>query len=778
MKADTLTLKDIFQQDVHYVIPIFQRPYVWTQEDQWEALWNDLRNAAEWYLEDLSAADGNRVIAQEKAKRHFLGAVVLQQQATQTAEISVRTVIDGQQRLTTMQLLLDAAQEVLEEMKFEEAARLERLVLNHYATGDKIFKLWPTSLDQDAFRAAMTNSAVTPEGFEGSRIVQAHDFFRLQIREWIDTATSEEDRTDRVHGLETALFGLLVMVVIDLASADDPFVIFETLNARGTPLLASDLIKNYVLQTATGQALDADNLYRREWKPFEDSWWRKEIQQGRISRPRLDVFLNYWLIMKKASEVPANDVFTFFKGFVEENNRGIDEVAQEVRVAGATYKGLEDIEPTSRSGTFLYRWRTVEAGVSTPVLLWLFSQPPDSLPPDRLERALCALESFLVRRMLCRMTTRGYYDLFLDVLGRIKAAAPGAADEALVQYLVEQTSESAMWPDDFAFESSILDTPLYRLLTRGRLRMVLEALEDDMRSALAEEQNVQRGCLTIEHVLPQKWREHWPTPDGDDELEAMMRRERALHSLGNLTLVNGKLNPAMSNGTWETKRQLLSEHTVLHLNKELLNTYGNRDWNDAAIRERGKKLAARVIAIWPGPEAWGVPASNREPESPPSNVRTKDAMKARPASSNLEVADRGIAAVTDHLTRRGAEVDPASEEGARNVISVVAPSGRRSVAYIKTKTNGDWQTDIRKGTPREPVVDEHRFWILVDLEKPSAPEFCVVPEWWIENDIYHRHQEWVAKHGGVRPRNPGSTHHSVQPWRVEEWRDRWDLLEL
>src|SRR5438874_11885986 len=108
MKADTLTLKALFQKDVRYVIPMFQRPYVWTQEDQWEALWNDIRNVAEWYLDELEAADGNNALAEERSKSHFMGAVVFQQQPTASAEIETRTVIDGQPRLTTKQLVPDA----------------------------------------------------------------------------------------------------------------------------------------------------------------------------------------------------------------------------------------------------------------------------------------------------------------------------------------------------------------------------------------------------------------------------------------------------------------------------------------------------------------------------------------------------------------------------------------------------------------------------------------------------------------------------------------------
>lgn len=599
MKADTLTLKSLFQKDVRYVIPTFQRPYVWNQEDQWEPLWNDVRNAAERYLEELDEAEGHRPKAEEQTGTHFMGAVVLQQQPTASAEIETRLVIDGQQRLTTTQILLDAAQEVFEELgAVDEARRVARLVLNAYADGDEAFKLWPTSLDRDSFRAAMKNGAPTV-GHKDSLIVQAHDFFRLQVREWISAGVSEADQEKRAHGLEAAMFGLLEVVVIDLATADDAFVIFETLNARGTPLLASDLVKNYVLQTATSVGIDADDLHRRHWQPFEDSWWRQEIRQGRIVRPRLDVFLNYWLVMETASEVQSHDVFPKFKRYAEDQHKTIEEIVAAVRGIGETYKSLERANQESRVETFLYRWKTVDAGTLTPLLLWLFSQPEHVVTCEQRIQAISALESYLVRRMICRMTTKDYNRLFLELMAKLRGSGPGEAAGSIAAFLAEQTSESRRWPTDGDVEHAILDLPLYRLLTRRRLRMVLEAIEDDLRGVLSEEAHVAAGSLTIEHVMPQSWSEHWPLGTVPDFFQAQHERERLVHSLGNLTLVNHHLNPKLSNGSWDQKMKTLADHTVLHLNKDLLNAYKDSDWTEATIAARGATLAAVVTRIWP-----------------------------------------------------------------------------------------------------------------------------------------------------------------------------------
>src|SRR5438552_18086627 len=120
MRADILTLKTLFQKDVRYVVPTFQRPYVWNQEDQWDPLWNDVRNTAEEFIDRLhEIGEENEALAEEKSGVHFLGAVVLQQQPNPAAQLERREVIDGQQRLTTLQLLLDAAQEVFEHDSYD-----------------------------------------------------------------------------------------------------------------------------------------------------------------------------------------------------------------------------------------------------------------------------------------------------------------------------------------------------------------------------------------------------------------------------------------------------------------------------------------------------------------------------------------------------------------------------------------------------------------------------------------------------------------------------------
>ncbi|MBN1220295.1 MAG: DUF262 domain-containing protein [Anaerolineae bacterium] len=602
MEAGKHSIKQLFQKDVRYVIPTFQRPYVWKQEQQWEPFWNDIRNIAEDYADALAESDNNQAEAERKTSTHFLGAIVLQQMPTPSIEVDRRDVIDGQQRMTTLQLLLDAAQEVIEQEGFDkDAKRLRKLVLNDedFSEGDTQFKLWPTSGDQDSFRVAMTNGQST-QGFENSLIVQAHEFFSLQIREWLHAVEGDE-RAQRSQVLATTLIGLLELVVIDLKTGDDAYVIFETLNARGTPLLASDLVKNFVLQTANAKAYSPDKLYADYWRPFEEEWWRKEISQGRIFRPRIDIFLNYWLVARQQKEVPSHKVFPAFRDYAEAKNVDILDIVRDIQHAGSTYRRLEEFDSKSVEGTFIYRWNIVEAGVVTPLLLQLFSAEESQVSQDRRTRCLQALESFLVRRMICRMTTKDYNRLVLELISRLEGHID-RADEIIVAYLGEQTSESRLWPDDERLQRDIPDLPLYRLLTRTRLRMVMEAIEESLRTNKTEDRYVARGCLTIEHILPQEWRDHWPleiTDDPEEHHRRIQRRERLKHTLGNLTLVTNALNPALSNGPWKQKQKGLQEHSTLHLNKRLLQEWGNKPFAEPQIEERGKQLAQLVCAVWP-----------------------------------------------------------------------------------------------------------------------------------------------------------------------------------
>lgn len=582
MNAGTLRPQQLFQKDVRYEIPQFQRPYVWEQETQWEPLWEDVRDAAEDYL------DGN-------ATPHFMGAVVLQQRFNTTDRIESRIVVDGQQRLTTIQLLLDAVQEALQQRGYTHLARLMSLmVLNNEVywenNPDLAFKIWPTVFDREAFRHAMNNDLPSSE-YEDSRIVQAHDFFKDQVGLWLDDFPELSE--SRANALQHAVSQLLELVVIDLETKDDPHTIFETLNARGTPLLQSDLVKNLVLYKA-GIGVDSDSPEASRLWRFDDNWWRDEIAQGRLRRPRIDVFLNYWMVARRRDEITANSVFSEFRSYTENSFKPIEEIAEDIGNVGEVYRRLEE-GGYAEIATFLYRWRTMQVGVMTPVLLWLFSS---HVPEHQIIKGLRALESYLIRRLICRITPKDYNRLFVGLLSDLETEGAERAGDTILGFLARQEAHVRQWPDDQMMEDAFLTAPLYRLLTRGRLRLVLEGIEAELRSSLAETQAVPRN-LTIEHVMPQGWRQNWQRPTSYSDLSrAEGMRDRLIHSMGNLTLVTGRLNASLSNYSWAQKMQRFQTFSTLYLNKDLLEN-AHDVWDEAAIAARALRLCQAAIKVWP-----------------------------------------------------------------------------------------------------------------------------------------------------------------------------------
>ena len=216
---------------------------------------------------------------------HFLGAVVLQQRPSRTGSLELREVIDGQQRLTTLQLLIAAVADVIEDRgaNDREVRRLRRLVFNNpdeVEDADERFKLWPTNRDREAYRIALSRPTHSERSAASSPILQAHRWFYTQVGEWVDDMPVDE-REGALTGLAEVLRTGLEVVVIDLSVDDNAQVIFETLNARGTALQPSDLIKNLLFRTLQDAGAPVETLYRSHWSTLEDVYWSEEI--GRAS---------------------------------------------------------------------------------------------------------------------------------------------------------------------------------------------------------------------------------------------------------------------------------------------------------------------------------------------------------------------------------------------------------------------------------------------------------------------------------------------------------------
>lgn len=611
----------VFMQPQRLVVPLFQRPYVWNEENQWEPLWNDAVRVADRVL--------NRPT--DKHQPHFLGAVVLQQVQKQTGQMQERTIIDGQQRLTTLQLLMDALHAELLLVEAQQAAmRLEPLVANAEPFCVKPtdrFKVWPTNRDRPAFNAVM---AAKPPfdydalGHRGERMVEAHRFFSEQAREWL-AAAGPGAVAARAVALETVVRELLQIVVIDLTVDENAQEIFETLNARGAQLTAADLIKNFIFQRLLEAGTDVEDAYQKHWKDFETGFWETEVSVGRLRYARSSIFLNHWLIARAGEEVVAREVFDRFKRFADHDAAMpmatlVEQVHRASRVYRQFIAGASALKgPIDRLGLFGYRTGVLESEVIKPLALYLLDPEQPAIPEAQLAKALDVVESWMVRRMLVRATTKGYNQVVPEIIALLRSSDRDKAGDVIESYFAGQTGDSRYWPDDSEVRDGLAGLLAYRRLGRGRLRMVLEAIEDhrrgwkDGRPGLGDER-VARGSLAIEHVMPRKWHTHWPL-DGHDEAE----RDRSIHTLGNLTLLTGKLNSKQSNGPWlgePGKRKGLEEHDVLFLNRELLKKAADK-WTDEAIAVRTKELTEAIIQIWP------VPAGHKSGFSPDRKPRLR-----------------------------------------------------------------------------------------------------------------------------------------------------------
>ncbi|MGW9208104.1 DUF262 domain-containing protein [Embleya sp. NPDC055664] len=583
MEAHPKTLRQLFGPDVRLVVPVFQRPYVWAADRNWRPLWEDVEALL------------HRKLGGVDVHPHFLGAVVLDQVSTSTSSVPARLVIDGQQRLTTLQILLAAVRDVAGELgvdgKFSRA--LTKLTVNEDELSDDpyaVYKVWPTNTDRDAFQAVMNGrargkvDATLATVASGPVIGQAYRFFHDRTTEW--AASLGENRLEAgfaalVHVLRESF----EVVVIDLTPEDNAQVIFEALNDRGTPLQASDLVKNLIFQRAEEQCLPVEKLHEETWARLETPDWRREVRQGRLMRPRLDAFLNQYLTCELADEVPGPELFLTFRTYVEESGIPLDSLMRHVVSRAGVYDRLTaDTHPASAEGRFLTNIGSLDVNTVIPLLLWLVTR----FDEGQRAGAVAALDSFLVRRTVCRQTTKNYNRLFLDLLKELKAKD----DPTVVEdFLLRQDSDSGFWPRDEDVVHVFRTQPLYKQVTRARLRLILAGLEDALYGGKTE-RTVFNGKLTIEHLLPQAWKDSWPLVVNDEESREY--RESLLHTVGNLTLLTDKLNLSVSNGPWVHKRHEILKHSALCLNRTL-----PEQWDEAAIVVRAEYLAEVFCGHWP-----------------------------------------------------------------------------------------------------------------------------------------------------------------------------------
>ncbi|WP_299442121.1 DUF262 domain-containing protein [uncultured Phycicoccus sp.] len=593
MKTDVLTPQTVFYLPQHLVVPLFQRPYVWDETEQWLPFWQDVARLTEMRLANPYSAP-----------THFLGAVVLQAVDGQQGAVPQKNVIDGQQRLTTLQLLVDAAASVLEERGFDGLAqRFDDLTHNRaYGHGGAAtLKVTHTNADGSAFREVMDSEPPVDHSslkHAKSRITRAHEFFTRKVDEWIGIEPAAEDRASAL--MESISQGLQ-LVVIDLLASENSQEIFETLNARGTPLTAADLIKNFVFQRLESEGADIRLAYAEDW-PFETKFWEQDVSVGRYTMSRSSLFLSQWLGSRLGEEVSPRQTFVRFKSYVD-HEAGVTmlDLLRAIKAQAELYRdwteAAEDTSRTlSRAQLAIYRMRSGGVELLKPAMIWLYD-PENAIPHAVADEVLAMLESWMVRRQLLRLTSADLGRIVADIISRHRTTPADQLKAAVEAQLSRLDASSTYWPGDDDVRQHLQTEQAYSRYTRGRLRMYLEAVEDHLRSVHGYQQ-VARVGYPIEHVLPQKWQTYWPVED----IEAELARSEHVHRLGNLTLLTTSLNSTVSNGPWDGesgKRAHISAHDALLVNRP----FDRQDtWDEAAIDARTGWLTDRLLEVWPVPD--------------------------------------------------------------------------------------------------------------------------------------------------------------------------------
>lgn len=698
MKPFTRSIIDLFDGKRRYLIPLYQRQYSWREAPQIALLWEDIERAVKRIETDRSSL-----------APHFMGAIVINQVKTFGRQVQAFEVIDGQQRLTTFQLLLAAMRDVAEEHGSRYAQEIGKYVLNDGVmenAEEERYKLWPSITDRRAFvklidpSVDLSSVGGLSDGDElvGKLASVAYAAFRRRIVQHVmDDGRYQEER---LEVLFEALKAGLAVVSIELEGGDDPQTIFETLNSRGVTLSPADLLRNFVFQRAkglgqSGGSLNVDKLYEKHWLPLDRQFWSEPASRGRQTRARLDWMLTDHLAMHIGDIVSIETLFASYRKWVLDSTpfASVAEELESISSTSAVEKRLFSPTDGDPVGQFGRMADAFDVSTAMPLAIYLATEPTMA---TRLKEAFEAVESYILRRDICGLTTKNYNRFFVALVTRLRACEGDKVAE-LISFLSSRTADLDRWPDDAEWRRGWLMREQYRTARQPRLRYIFQAIERAKHTALTEDIEI-RSALTIEHIMPQKWQVTWPLPgmelqgasDSDPSLiEQIRARNNTVNTIGNLTLLTGALNSTISNGPLSVKLPAIRANAALALNREL---NGIHLWDEGAIRARGEALFEVARTIWSPPQRAEIVGAGLAAAAEwlvPAGALPSNGTKCRFAYSGKEfggeVIDRAI--VIDGLEGRHTSFSAASR------------------AVTGTSRNGwnDWH-----------IYEEGRGWVLAN----------------------------------------------------------------
>ena len=559
--ARETTLQELLEGSKQYQVPLYQRTYSW-QKVQLRRLWEDILQLAS------DRADSPTLT-------HFIGSLVLAPSpANGPVGVTEFLVVDGQQRLTTLSLLLCAIRD--HRAQTEDPEHRERIneqyLINRWKPAAHRLKLLPTQADRASYLACLD---ATPQAGGADPVGAAYRFFRTEL-----AAHDDPDDPADIERIETAVISGLALVSVIAQRGDNVHRIFESLNNTGLRLTQGDLLRNYLFMRLPARG---ETVYHSLWLPLQEMLSSAELE------------LLFWLdLVQRDPRVKQTDTYTAQQARLDRLASEDDIEAEIARFGrlGALLRTVLNPAREPHAQVRLRLERLMAWGTTTvyPLLLHLLDRRDQGrASSEEIGRAMLYVESFFVRRLVIGRATANINRILLAVVTEMEPGLP--VDEAVRRYL---STGRKHYASDAQIRASALAVPFYLNGRPGQKALVLRWLDESYGS----KEPAEYDSLTIEHVMPQTLTTAWRqalTQDLTGEETADQVYESLVHTLGNLTLTG--YNSALSNSEFTEKRQQLQK-SGLAMNQEIAR---QATWGRPEIQARAERLAERITRIWPGP---------------------------------------------------------------------------------------------------------------------------------------------------------------------------------
>ena len=571
MKGDAQPLIKFFDgSDKRFIIPLYQRNYDW-KEENCEQLFQDL----------LKMHHSDR-------KSHFFGSIVSSiQSGTED-----RFIIDGQQRITTVSLLLIAMVNAFKigDIQATDSKLVDKIfkryLVDEYQEDERKVKLKPIKKDMDAFDALLYKPK--EQYLKGSNVTRNYEFFYDKI---VKSNLTMDELFETIKKLE--------VINIKLDEDDDPQLIFESLNSTGLDLSEADKIRNYLLMSLA--PAEQDDLYTRYWNPIEES-----------TKYDPSSFVRDYLTMKQGKIGRIDKIYFIFKEYAENERIGRAELLEEMHHYAKIYSQIDNADMgTEKINRKLNQVRTLDSTVAYPFYMAFFDYAEkNGLSEEEKYRVLDIVEAYWARRIICNLPSNALNKVFAtlhrDVLNNMNKAVEGTSPtytDVLI-YLLLKKGRSSVFPKDDEVKEDFATRQVYKM--PANLRMFME--NRDSKECHDVVKQLTEKTISIEHIMPQTLSDKWKDALGE-EWERI--HQQYLHTMANLTLTG--YNSQYSNLAFIEKRDMEKgfNDSAFRLNNYVKSC---NQWTEAEMKQRQHDLLGVFMRLWPMPSTTFEPAK-REIES-------------------------------------------------------------------------------------------------------------------------------------------------------------------